>query len=69
MDAETIEYLISLMPDAPLTCDGCLIEFAASRRVERNKKTFCSEDCADRNCAVMVKPTKSSVPLIDGWAV
>lgn len=63
-----IEYLISLMPQATVACDECGIEREAVDCVIRSEKTFCSERCADRNLAQMIKPQPKGVEL-DGWQI
>ena len=57
MDAETIKYLTSLMPDVRgITCAGCPGEVKASAMVIREDKVFCSEMCADKKLARMIRP-------------
>jgi len=69
MDAETIKYLASLMPDVRgITCAGCPGEVKASAMVERDSKIFCSEACADRSCARMIRP-QPKCAQVDGWDV
>lgn len=69
MDTETFEYLAAMMPDARIACDGCGVEFNVTRQVARDGRHFCSASCADRSCAVCVKPTLASAKRIDGWDV
>lgn len=56
MTQDLLEYLTSLMPDAPIDCDGCTRQVKALEAIKREGKHFHSEACADIACARLVKP-------------
>lgn len=67
-DAELLEYLAQVMPAALIGCAGCGAERVRARGVIRSDQFFCSETCADRNLAVLIKAQPKGVE-IDGWQV
>jgi hypothetical protein len=66
MEAELFKYLAQLMPDAETNCAGCgeLVEISAA--VMRQEKFYCSETCADRSLALLIKP-QPIVFQLEGW--
>ncbi len=56
MNQDLLDYLISLMPDAIIECDGCTRQVKASEAIKREGKHFHSESCADVATAQLVKP-------------
>lgn len=68
MNQDLLDYLISLMPDAIIECDGCTKQVKASEAINREGKHFHSERCADLACARLVKPQEKG-HRVDGWDV
>lgn len=68
MDADLIEYLAKLMPDAKVDCAGCPAEIALTKGFEKDSKVYCSRECWMRFTAVIVKPSPRRV-LVDNWDV
>lgn len=69
MDAELINYMASLMPTASIQCAECSKGISISVAIIREEKFFCRQECADRNCAVLVRISAKSkpVPGCESW--
>lgn len=65
---DLLDYLISLMPDALIDCDGCTRQVKAGEAIKREGKYFHSEQCADVECAVLIKP-QPKTQQCDGWDI
>lgn len=60
---DLVEYFAQIMPQARVECAGCGVEREISKAVTRGDLIYCSESCADRACAVMIKPQPKGVKL------
>lgn len=68
MSQDLLNYLISLMPNAIIDCDGCTRQIKASEAIKREGKHFHSEECADIACARLVKPQEKGFTF-QNWDV
>ena len=68
MEQDLLNYLIGLMPDAPIDCDGCTRQVKASEAIKRDGKYFHSEHCADVACAPLHKPQEKGT-VYEGWPI
>lgn len=63
------DYLAQLMPGIEAECEGnCIRVVPISQMVAREGRKFCSAQCADRECAPMIKPQPKG-QKVDGWDV
>lgn len=63
---ELFNYLVTVAPDAEAVCAGCAKYVRVGSAIRREEKFFCSEDCADRALALLVKRQPTGLK-IDGW--
>lgn len=66
MDSELFDYLTRIVPDAEETCAGCGKVVEVRNAVLRSEKLYCSEECADRSLALLIKLQPPGFK-IDGW--
>jgi hypothetical protein len=62
------EYLLEIVPDVEEPCAGCGKSVQLRVATIREMKVFCSDTCADRTLAILVKPQPAGVQ-IEGWDV
>jgi hypothetical protein len=62
------EYLKTIIPQAEIRCVGCEKLLAFSDAIARGKDFYCSEECADKALAILVKPQPKGMQ-IEGWDV
>jgi hypothetical protein len=58
---ELIEYLMSIVPNAVVECAECERELEASQAVRRADQFYCSDNCADKANAILLRPQPKSV--------
>lgn len=71
MNDEFFNYLVYLMPYAPVDCAGCTRQVAIAQAIVREGKFFHSEQCAEIALAPIIKPQPafSSVAVTPNGAV
>lgn len=69
-DTSLAEYLSQLMPGMEAECEGsnCIRVVSVSVLVERDGTKYCSQNCADQHCAVLIKPQPKTTK-VDNWDV
>lgn len=67
-EIELIEYLAKVIPAGRVECAECGAEGAAAKAVIRGDQWFCSERCAERSLAPLIKPQPKGVKL-NGWDI
>jgi hypothetical protein len=68
MTDDLLEYLAEIVPQARVICAGCPVAREAGQMVRQGDLLYCSDECADRALAVLVKPQPKGVKL-DGFDI
>lgn len=58
---ELIEYLKQIMPSAQVECAECGAETEAAKAITRADSLYCSDECAARSNAILLKAQPKSV--------
>lgn len=63
------DYLTQLMPEIEAECEGnCIRVVPISQMATREGRKYCSERCADRECAPLIKPQPKGTK-VDNWDI
>lgn len=68
MDAEMIEYLSALMPDAQVNCSRCEKLKAVGESVKGTEGIYCSDLCRMQSEGLLIKPQPKGMQL-EGWDI
>ena len=68
VDKGLLDYMIALMPNALVDCDGCTRKVKASEAIKREGKYFHSGQCADVALALLHKPQEKGT-VYEGWVI
>ena len=63
MNDEMMAYLMEIVPAAKVECAGCGVKKDAVATVIRANKFYCSDECADRDNAILLKAQPKGVKI------